>query len=444
MCAFDPNSIKNQPIIKYLRAKTVLIADPISSSRNSVRKVMNSIGIKTSNTHAVDKFGDAKDLLESAKPEIVFCEYRLDSKTGLDLYEMLKQQRPNALERIFILTTDKESPKLAAQVAELDIDTFLVKPYTFADVETQFLRIVNEKMHPSPYLKLLNHGKLLLSEKKHNEALKTFEQAKKEDKTPVLAWAYEGIIHKMNNDVGKARECFAQGLKLDPNNFRCSDQLFDILFENNEHKEAYTLGERICTMFPVTPKRLNQMVRLAIKNQKFDDVPKYSDMLLEMEERDESINYAVAAALVVCGKRLIKLDRTDEAIVLFKKAEVISSYNSKIVKEILMSLLGAGLTRAANEAISRAPIEAKDSNEVRLMFLQQLETMGTPMEVLQNGLQLLNDGVEDKKLYKMLINKSIELKRRDALIEDLVNKAMRSFPDMKEEFRAMFQASNSE
>jgi DNA-binding NarL/FixJ family response regulator len=424
---------EEQFISDRIQNLSFLVADH-TSSRRSVRKLLSYFRVKPGQIEVVEDFNTAKDLLESRKPNVVFAEYEIGGGGGMELLQQHQRITPSPGVRVFFLVTQKDSNALASTAAEQDCDAVLVKPLTFQNLEEHFIRVMKQKAQPTEYYRLIDQARAKIDASKFQEALGILETAKSKDAKPTLAYAMAGAVFLKLKQPNKALENFQAGLKLNPTHYKCMTGVMDVLLIRNDNVAAYEIGKEIAKHHPIPLPRLPDFIRLSIVNQRFADTLEFAERVDDASQMDEKVSLHISAGLVVCGIHLFKCGKNAEAVKALRKAEVCCKGNPKVLTRILSAYIGAGLEKETKSLLGRVPEAVKQSNEVRLAELSLLQKQGKPYEVLKHGLELVRQGVREASLYETLITISLELNRRIELVEDLVWRAGKDFPDKKADF----------
>ncbi len=437
MASPDPKLLNE--IGAYLANKRGLILDTSSTSRPAIRKILSSFGMKSNNIEIVESFKDAEEKINSLKPEVVFCEYELQKQTGIDLFNIFKKVQQNRMTSTFILMSDKNSPAIASQAADEDTDALIIRPFTFDDLQKNFIDVLIQKIKPSKYNEVIESGKVLYAENKFQEALVTFTKAKSLDPKPALACYYIAKSYIGLNEYEKAEKTFHEGLNLLSNHYKCLTGVFELLIESKKNIDAYKTGKILFEKYPTNPKYIPKMIWLTIYNKKYEEILDLCETIQTLENPDSTLCSNIAAALVICGKSFLMNNNKADAIIAFQKAEKAAKGKSKIIKEIIINLLNAEMTKEAQEFISRAPDDVKSSNEVLLGEFLYLVKQGTSTNILQQAQNLLKQGLKDYPIFEQALKCSVELKRSNAVIEDLLSNATQAHPSKKEHLESLIK-----
>ncbi len=420
---------------KYLENRKVLIADPSTSSRSGLFAVFRDLGARSNLTLLVNTFGQAQATILSDKPHIVVAEYDLGKRCGLELLQSQRESRPEETkECLFVVVTSNTSQTAVARSAEEDIDAYIIKPFTPEVVRKTLMRAALEKIKPREYMQAIEAGKLALGEARLDEAEAHFNRAMALDPSPSLACYYLGQAKALRDIMSEAQGSYQKGLSYNRIHYKCMVGLYDLLMKQQEHAQAYEVVRRLSQYFPANPKRLAEVLRLAIVTGKFEDIERYYTIFTNIDDRDDTLIRYVCAALVVCGKYYLSTKvGNNRAIELFRKASVTAQGRTKVLKEIVLALLDYHLIKEADNFLSKFPPESFNSDEFLLLRFLVYNFAGKPSIIIDQGRALLSRGVVDDRLYTVMIQRSTEAELT-AAVDELLHDACEKYPDKKSYF----------
>jgi hypothetical protein len=177
------------------------------------------------------------------------------------------------------------------------------------------------------------------------------------------------------------------------------------------------------------------VLRLAITTQSFEDIERYYQAFVDLDERNDDLIRHICAALVICGKFYLQNNQPRRAIELFQKAAATGSGRTRVIKEIVLALVAHNQAKTADEFLKKFPAEARRSPEYLLCEYVVMDKSVTPSISIDRGQKLLTDKVYDPIVYRILIERSREAQLDDR-VENLAREAAERYPEMKEEFLA--------
>lgn len=412
-----------------------LIADP-TSSRRSLRKLLKELKVPASRIDVVDKFSDAARVLDSERPGIVFADQTLDGEGALALLELQKSALKGIPCRVFFLSTQRDSLAVMSGAAEEKVDGLLLKPFTFDSLQTIFVSALRRRIAPTPYEQTIEGGAALFNAGRIKEAMGLFEKALLLSPRPALACFWEGQSCEMLERTEEASRYYAQGLSFDPLHYRCLLGMVQLQMRLGRHQSAYEAARMLAANHTVPMKQVSLFIRVSIYNFKFDEVLGFYEDVDAMLELEPQAAESLAAALVVAGVWLLRRGLPNQALDAFRKADVSSQGNEKILRRMIVELIAYGFRAESENLLARLPEEAWNDPEFRIARLRNLmrhpETLG---EALQLANELIYVGQADPLVYEFTIRKSVEVGRNRDRIRELIDEASRKFPEQAHRFK---------
>lgn len=428
---------------KYLENRKILIADASASARSGLFKVFAELGAKSNQITLVNSFKQAAEQIAAIKPHIVVAEYELGRRCGLDLLQTQRIQMPEeSKQMLFIVATGNTSQTAVARAAEEDIDAYILKPFTVEGVRKTVMRAALMKISPPQYLVKIDEGKAALANGNFDEAEKIFEEAVELDPVPSLAHYYIGQARYLRQVLDEAKGSYNAGLQYNKIHYKCMVGMYEILMKEKAHGEAYEVVKKLSQYFPANPKRLSEVLRLAITNGKYEDVEKYYAVFCNIDDRDEQLIKYICAALVVCGKYYLSTKFKVRALELFQKAAATGTGRVKVLREIVQTLLDYNLVKDAKDFLAKFPAESQAGDDYLIMNFLMLDAQGNRSATIDRGRQLLQKGIADERLYAVMIKRSVEAKLTGAA-ESLAQEAGQKFPDRQEAFTKLLGVAES-
>jgi tetratricopeptide (TPR) repeat protein len=410
-----------------------LIADP-TSSRKSIRSLLIQIGIKPNFIHVVEDFAEAEKTISEKKPQVVFIDETIAGERVLDLVKLQASCFNPGDAAAFFFLSSKNSNSVASNAAEDNLDAVLMKPFTFEALKNEVFDILCQKFQPTEYQKTILKGKGLLEAGKQEEALPILQSAIKLDPKSAQPQALIGQAYFQLGKIKEARAAYDEGLKLTPTHYRCHIGLLELLLQEKDYPEAYRVSRKMAEHHPVPMKKLPDLIRLSIWNKKYKDVLEFYKVAESVSQVDNVVSKFMAAGLAVCGLYFMQTQNQTSAIDAFRKAEVISKSDPKILTRILSALITAGMDAELKTFLSRATDEVKDSVELKIAKLDYFSKKNEIAQALEQAMRFINEGVKDPRIHKVAIQTSIYSNRKKQTILELIEQAKSLFPEHKEEF----------
>ncbi len=420
---------------EYLKSAHILIVDQNSSARVGLKKLLVSTGAKLHQIYLASMFEEAEDMIRTYKPGLVFCDYQIEGKFGLDLLQKQRQEHPKETQQcIFILVTGNTSQSAVAQAAEEDIDAYILKPYTIESFMISLNQAIQIKVRPSDYLKLIQAGKELLEKNQFDDAMSTFRAAITKDSKPSLACFYEGLTHFKKTSLDGCEASYKKGIGFNKIHYKCLVGLFDLLMSSKKYEAAYEIVQKIVRFFPANPKRLSTVLKLAIQTKNYSDIDAFYQSFLKIDARNDELIKCVCAALIVCGKHFFEIQDQKMGVDLVQKASVTAARRPTILKKAIETLVQYDQVSEAKQILKRFSIPSEEDPHYAVGSLLISSKELKADIVASRGQELLKKGINDLVVYRITIESFEKLGKRDRA-QELQDEAVKLYPELGYETR---------
>ena len=399
---------------KYLHESRIFIVDTSSASRARLAKTLVDMGAQTSKISMIGNAETAISELAAAQPRVILCDYHLGKLSGFDLLRTHREANKNAPDHLYVLITANASQSAVAKAAEEDIDAFILKPYTIDSLKAGLLNAAIAKLFPSEYIQTVRKGRDLLFSAQIEEAIQTFVTAKGMSPSPTLACFYLGQAMYMKEALAEAQGAYSEGLSLNKIHFKCLVGLFDLLYGQKRYHDAYAIMTKIAEFFPANPDRLATVIRLTVLTANYNDIERYYGIFTGLDARnDEIVNY-MCAGLIIAAKYHLLRNAPDRALDLLKKASISCAGNTRFLRKMIMLLLEFNMGANTQEFLVRFPAVEQDKADYLVSkYLVANNQNGDIGAAIEDGRALIGRGIKDPDIYKILIQRLIELKKFD-------------------------------
>jgi CheY-like chemotaxis protein len=426
---------------KYLANKKVLLVDTQSVARSLVFQLMRDLGANPTLITLANSYAAAEQQIRDQRPHVVVAEYELGSRSGLDL---LREQREALTDlnksSIFILVTGNTSQAAVARALEEEVDAFILKPFSPNAARNSIMKAALSKIKPSPYFQKIEAAKQWISEGQLGEAARALEEAKRLDPNPALACYYLAQIEQVRKMLKNAEVRYQEGLGFNQIHYKCLVGLYDLQMKEGRHEAAYDIVKRVSRYFPANPKRLTEVIRLAVLTGKFSDIERYYRIFMTIDERNpELVRYAVSG-LIVCAKHYLSSRMANgRAVELYERAVLTAENRSRLLASVVIpTLLEFGLLDEAQRFLSKFPPEDCFSDEFLSSRFFVAEAKKQDAMAFEQGRALLAKGFKGEAFFRKILGLAVR-NHMELLAHEVMSQAVQAFPSQRQEFERIHQ-----
>ena len=418
----------------FLAENQILIVDKSSASRRRLTKTLVDMGAVRGQMHSVAHYEEAIQVIKDNNPQLILSDYKVNGGSGFNLFSENKIIHPSDKKCTSILVTSNISQSAVAKAAEEDVDSFIIKPYTVKSLEKSLVSAVINKLHPSQYVKTIEHGKEKMFAAEYEEALEIFRSAIGLSKQPSLAHFYHGQCKYFLDLTAEAQGDYSKGLEINNIHFKCQVGLYEIFKKESKSKEAYAVVRNISKYFPSNPDRLKEVVRLAVVTENYSDMEDYYNIFVDLDERTEEVVNHICAGMYVYGK--FKLSEGDSSGMkeIFERIGVSCAGMTKFLQSMVETLVENNIFTEAQRLIGRFSVddENRDIYEI-CQYLAQSNSMNNT-ERITSGMDLFNRECRHPLAVKILID-SLFQGESEKKAKEYLEEAIHIWPDYFSDYK---------
>lgn len=415
---------------RFFENQTCIVVETSKSFQASIQQCIKGLDLPTTTIILVSKYEEAVRRITELKPRFLITEYDVEGQNGLSLVE-LQQRFHDDQSRLSVVISRNSSDSVVAEAAEEQVDCFLLKPFSIENFRKKLLAAIETKTNPSPYSVKIREGRQAMLTKEYDKAKKAFNEAKGLHDKPSLACFYLGDAHRIQSEMSPALKEFQEGRSYQPLHYKCLTGEFEILVANKDYEKAHELIPTLVKHFPLTPQRLTQVFITTVFSMKFDLLLTYYEQLLKLDQRPPELIKVSSVALYTGGKWYLQNKDIKQACSLFEKALSIVNRNITMLEQIINELIKADAQQEAQTFFAKAlPSDVGTSDYNRLSF--KIDQMVLPRnELLEKARKLAFSGEASPENFKIIVKLFAE-EDKVPLAESIINKAVTSYPELRE------------
>jgi DNA-binding NarL/FixJ family response regulator len=405
---------------KFFEGKKALIVDQSQTAGRSLRKLLAGYGVSPDLIFVSSQFEEAKKLISKLQPHLLICDADLGKESGLELIQQHIETLPNRIEGTCILMSPESSNANLGNLAEAQVDSILLKPYTLQTFDECLSSAFSEKLNPPDYLVLFEKAKQEFRERLIKPAFATAEEALNQNPKFTPLYALAAQINLSLNEVETAAGFLRKGLQVDAQSFLCMNGLFELYMSQKNHDLAYETAALMHEKYPPSANRLLELVKLSIYCSKFEDIISYCNHFKALNTPQNSLNRAIIAALLICSKYFRSKERGSLATEVLKDASRISGRTELLQPEVFRYLIDNGDFELADGFFSQMTKENREKAEVILLRMELLLQFGDHAQLITLGQNLVKEKLDTLRTYELMIEASRKMNRSEQVIQNLI------------------------
>ncbi len=131
-----------------IKNMSILIVDDMKSMRLTIRKMLKNLEIGR-NLRFAENGREALEVLNNAPCDIAIIDWNMPIMNGIEMLERIRDDK-NLRDMPVIMVTAEAERDIVAEVAETEIEGYLLKPLTLASLDRTIKSVVNKANNPEP------------------------------------------------------------------------------------------------------------------------------------------------------------------------------------------------------------------------------------------------------------------------------------------------------
>ncbi len=432
-----------QLLKKYMKNKKFLSIEPSVAAKTAIETMLMKTAIPRKNIHHAKNLQMAHELLKEKKPNYIITNERLEDGNYKEILDEHLKQWPNRLDSGFILLSDNDSLDAVSKVAQSEIDSLVLIPFTVTSLQSEFLKVVVPKSDPSDYQLALE------SVREHlrfdvNKAFELVKKAIKLDSKPFEAYYLEGMIHLKGKSLEQAKTAFENSLKSNPTYYNSLKELFTVYMTLKERHKAYQISKKLTEEFPVNPEMIPDLAWVSVACAEYDDILKYHTAFKTVDQPDNDLKNYIAASLTIYGKKIvqdkfengekIEEDIINRAYKLMEEASVICEDKPLVFASLINTLRLTSNASLLENIYDRASKRFPNNKSIKVLEVLMNDDKLKPAESLKGAQNAIKSGLDMPEIHEIILRRTVELGLPERMIQESLENACKSFPNLKNVF----------
>lgn len=438
---FDPKDKNNKIILDFFLSKTWLIVESSSSARVSIKKTLTQIGAQMSNMIDADNITDAELIILSRKPHFVITNKTVSGASALGLFNIHVKSYPNRLKAGFFVITEANSLSEVAWALEYEMDGIIALPLNGMTLIRTILDGVKRKINPSQYTTKLEEGRSFYFSNDLDQAVELFKAAITLEEHPYETHAFLGQVYTDKKLTKQAIDSFEEAVKHNAQHFKSLNRLSNLYYQEKEYQKSYDMTLKLAENYPVSPEKIPELIRLSIINKKYEDILNYFKLFKNIQAPSLEMQNYLSAAMAILGKYFVSINDSERAVEALKQAFQYSHGKYEILKSITLSFQELKKPIILFDMYDKIDLNKWPKEVQALYFYITHLSSKDDTRIILEGEKLLKSNIQDPFIYRGIIERSVQMKRKLSYIEDMIFQANKNFPGLGKELENLVKAS---
>ncbi len=360
---------------------SIMVVDDQPRMRWTIKEMIRRMGCQ--NFVEADDGDVAIELLKNHTVDLVLCDWRMPRANGVEVLRHVRED-DDLRSLPFVMVTAEMGEEVVAECGELEVDGYLLKPFTLAQLEDKIKDVLARRANLSALETRLELALTYVRSNQLDKALAEYQEALKLNaKSPRTLLAIGQVFERQGNDQ-RARDCYRQAVGLAPKFIKAHEALAKLYQKLGQAQEAIEHLQEAAKISPKNVERHFQLANaLASAGRKKEAMDSLKAVLRVSQGQYADVSRRVGEATLAMGL-------ASEAEAAFKKAleaspDDIHLYNrlgiafrrqgkfAEAIENYQKALSKAPKNEGLMYNLSRAYLDSGDTAQARQVLLKALE-----------------------------------------------------------------------
>ncbi|MCF8044778.1 MAG: response regulator [Desulfarculaceae bacterium] len=367
-----------------LETMSVLIVDDMQSMRRTMRNMFKQLGLGRVIRHA-ENGEEAWNLIKSTSVDLAVVDWHMPVLNGIELLNRIREDRDLRDMPVIMITAESEKD-IVVEVAESEIDAYLLKPLTMKAMDAKVRQVVQNANNPDEVTKCLYKARELEEAENYTEAVEQVRLAltKRPNASRILRKMAD--LHLKIDKENVAEKCLKKAVAVNKDDAVARYQLGDFYRKKNDLDSA---NRYFMEAVSISPRAVPQAIEL--------------------------------------GEQLIRKGKTDQAVKLFDKA-IQRSTNSDMSREEIIAIYIQNREYAKARKLLESYLKEQPERYDLMYKLGVAYMKAGDLKNAQDRFQKVDENTEDNIDAKLHLARIYYHQKRVFLADDMINQVLRIDP----------------
>jgi len=245
---------------------------------------------------------------------IVISDLVMPKVSGLELLDKIRSS-DQFWDMPFVMVTGDDQQNSLMSSVEVDVNSYIIKPFTPEKLENEITQVLKEKFNPSKFMQLLQQGReLLVIESDMKAALQCFEGAKGLKPLEPEPYFFSGIVYSRQEKYNAAKRELNKCIELREGHVKAYDLLALVYHREKLYSQEKKILETVTELSPDNPERNINLGRACVKLGDDASAKKYLKKAARFAKKHSTATFERIFRIYLQGNNL-----ADEAEGVYRK-----------------------------------------------------------------------------------------------------------------------------
>ncbi len=215
---------------------SILVVDDMKSMRLTVRKMLKSLDIGTTLLFA-ENGRDGLKVLHNSSCDLAIIDWNMPVMNGIEMLESIRKD-PGLRDMPVIMVTAESERDIVSQVAEVEVDGYLLKPLTLHSLDSKIKTVIDKINNPGPVTKYRKLARDLEEKGDIEGAIEQIRRALKQKPNASRLLRQMGLLHFKIKKNKIAEKCLLKAVSVNNQDAISRVHLADYYLKMGDLKRA--------------------------------------------------------------------------------------------------------------------------------------------------------------------------------------------------------------
>ncbi len=242
---------------------SILVVDDMKSMRLTMRKMLQNLKIGKTLRFA-ENGKEGLEILHSARCDIAIIDWNMPVMNGIEMLETIRNDKALRDLPVIMVTAEAERD-IVSEVAETEIDGYLLKPLTLSSLDNKIKFVVEKANNPDPATKHRIKARELEENGNYDEAIEQIRIALVHKPSASRLLRQLGLLHFYIGKPDIAEKCLLKAASVNRQDTMTRARLAEYYISKNELEKA---GRYYLELMSLSTRYFDQALDLAEKLMK--------------------------------------------------------------------------------------------------------------------------------------------------------------------------------
>jgi CheY-like chemotaxis protein len=239
---------------------SILVVDDMKSMRLTMRKMLQNLKIGKTLRFA-ENGKEGLEILHSARCDIAIIDWNMPVMNGIEMLEIIRNDKALRDLPVIMVTAEAERD-IVSEVAETEIDGYLLKPLTLSSLDNKIKSVVEKANNPDPATKHRIKARDLEENGNFDEAIEQIRIALVHKPSASRLLRQLGLLHFSVGKPDIAEKCLLKAASVNRQDTMTRARLAEYYISKNELEKA---GRYYLELMSLSARYFDQGLDLAEK-----------------------------------------------------------------------------------------------------------------------------------------------------------------------------------